>query len=68
MFWQKKAFGAFSVNERTMVQDNNNKNIILGIGGILSRYDYFNNTAGMHQDQYCDAYSAVALYWWDEDN
>ena len=42
--------------------------LILGNGGILSRYDYIDDIAGMHKDQYCDTQSDKALYWFDEDN
>ena len=41
MFWQEKSFGAFSVNERTAVTDNNNHEVLLGSGGLLSRYDIY---------------------------
>jgi hypothetical protein len=35
MFWQKNAVGILAVNERTMLQDVNNTNIILGNGDVL---------------------------------
>lgn len=68
VFWQEKATGLFSVNERSVITDNTNMPLILGNGGILSRYDYIDDIAGMHKDQYCDTQSDKALYWFDEDN
>lgn len=68
IFWQEKATGLFSVNERSVITDNTNMPLILGNGGILSRYDYIDDIAGMHKDQYCDTQSDKALYWFDEDN
>jgi hypothetical protein len=40
IYWQSSATGMFSVNERTQITDNNNLPLILGTGGVLTRYDY----------------------------
>jgi hypothetical protein len=68
IYWQEKATGIFSVNERAVISDDNNMPLILGTGGVLSRFDYIDDVAGMHKDQYCDTMSDSSLYWFDEDN
>lgn len=67
-FWQQKATGLFSVNERTQITDDSGLPLILGTGGVLERYDYIDDTAGMRLNQYCDAMSASTLYWFDDDH
>jgi len=54
MFWQKDATGVLSVNERTMLQDVNDTNIILGNGDVLQRYDYLTTEYGMAPEQMCE--------------
>jgi hypothetical protein len=39
-FWQDSAFGIASVNDRSLITDNNISELTLGTGGILTRYDY----------------------------
>ena len=34
-FWQNQAFGRLSVNERSLVTDNNSNTVQLGQGGVL---------------------------------
>lgn len=68
MFWQKNAVGILAVNERTMLQDVNNTNIILGNGDVLQRYDYLSTKYGMAPNQLCDVQSDISLYWWDKYN
>jgi hypothetical protein len=41
MFWQENAFGQLSVKERSQIIDSNNQSLILGTGGVLDRYDYY---------------------------
>lgn len=65
VFWQKDATGLLSVNERAAVSDDHNLPLILGTGGILDRYDYIDETAGMMPEQYVDTYSNTTLYWYD---
>lgn len=65
IFWQKDAMGMLSVNERSTVTDNSNMPLILGTSGVLSRYDYIDETAGMMPEQYVDTYSNTTLYWYD---
>lgn len=68
MFWQEHATGQFSVNERSQISDNSGKPIVLGVGDVLSRYDYVDYTTGMHKEQYCDACSNTSIYWFDSHN
>lgn len=66
VFWQEEATGLFSVEERTQITDeNSNLPLILGTGGVLSRYDYMATSNGMHKNQFSDAQSDTTLYWWD---
>lgn len=67
LFWQEHAFGKLSVLERTMITDESNSPLLLGTGGVLSRYDYVATTNGMkdgHND--CDTQSDRSVYWFDE--
>lgn len=68
IFWQEKAAGVLSVNERVQIADQSNLPLILGTGGVLDRYDYLTTTNGMKENQHADAQSEQALYWWDFDN
>lgn len=68
MFWQEKSFGAFSVNERTAVTDNNSHEVLLGSGGLLSRYDYISTTSGLEDNVFAYAITAQSLYWIDAFN
>ena len=65
VFFQEDAFGIFSVNERVAVTDNNNQQILLGSGGVLSRYDYISTSNGMQDDTFACVTTATALYWTD---
>ena len=65
LFWQDNAVGVLSVNERTIIQDANDTNIILGNGDVLQRYDYLTTEYGMKPNQYVDCQSNTTLYWWD---
>ena len=65
VFWQEEATGLFSVEERSAISDDNNMPLILGTGGVLSRYDYLATSNGMHKDQFSDTQSDSTLYWWD---
>lgn len=68
IFWQEHAVGQFSVNERTQITDESGKSLVLGTGGVLSRYDYIDQKSGMLKEQYCDTISKTALYWYDDAN
>ena len=67
LYWQKDAVGILSVNERTVLNDLENHNIIIGTGGILDRFDYISTVYGMKHNQYeAETQSSDCLYWWDE--
>lgn len=68
LFWQQKAFGVLSVNERSIITDNSGNDVILGDGGVLSRYDYFSNKFGMCKQQFCVTSSNGGAYWCDTHN
>lgn len=68
LFWQSGAVGKFSVNERTLITDDSNSPLMLGTGGVLSRYDYLATVNGLkagHNDSDCQSDSV--LYWYDYD-
>lgn len=68
VFFQERAFGLLSVNERTTLTDNNSNQLLLGSGGVLSRYDYISTTSGMEDGNFSDLVTNTALYWIDYDN
>lgn len=68
IFWQERAAGVLSVNERVQIATESNLPLILGTGGVLERYDYLTTNNGMKQNQHADAQSDSTLYWWDYDN
>ena len=47
MFLQNTGVGVLSVNDRSLVKDNNIGTITLGVGGVLNRYDYVSFTSGI---------------------
>lgn len=67
-FWQTDAFGALSVNERSLIQDNDMSSLVLGTGGVLTRYDYITNKNGSKENQLRVATkSDGSIYWYDAD-
>lgn len=67
-YWQDHAFGKFSVNERSLVNDQNNNTIMLGQAGILSRYDYLSTKYGMRPQDMCSRITDNGLFWVDINN
>lgn len=65
LFWQEHATGILSVNERTVIQDTNNTNIILGNGDVLQRFDYISTIYGMRKNDMCETLSNDHAYWFD---
>lgn len=67
-YFQDNGVGIASVNERSLITDDNENQIALGSGGILSRYDYITDTNG---DSTINDKSIVnsdnVLYWYDPD-
>lgn len=68
VFWQNNAVGILSSNERTMLNDSDGNQIILGNGGVLQRSDYISTVYGMKKDQFATTQSNTTLYWWDGNN
>ena len=62
-FWQDYAFGALSVNERSLIQDDSGAQLSLGTGGVLSRYDYISTEIGC-DFKFAISKSESALYWY----
>lgn len=67
-FWQTYAFGKLSVNERSLVTDNNNNTVQLGQGGVLQRADYISTQFGMNPKDMCKIYANDILLWLDRYN
>lgn len=67
-YWQDNAFGRFSVNERSLVNDQNSNTIMLGQAGILSRYDYMSTKYGMRLYDFCAKSTENGLFWVDINN
>lgn len=67
-FWQDSALGIASVNDRSLITDNNVGTLTLGTGGVLTRYDYVstNNGSSISNDPSIVA-SDASLYWYDTD-
>jgi hypothetical protein len=68
LYWQDQAFGKFSVNERSLINDQNGNTIMLGQAGILSRYDYISTKFGMRLNDFCARSTEQGLYWVDINN
>lgn len=67
-FWQQYAFGKFSVNERSLVKDENSNTIQLGQGDILQRADYISTQYGMRKYDMCKIAAEGSVYWFDYNN
>ena len=68
IFWQENATGLLAVNERVVLNDQNDTQVVLGTGGVLERYDYFTTVYGQKKNQHARTTSNDSLYWWDENN
>jgi len=63
-FYQDRAFGVASINERSLIQDNSGQELVLGTGGVFPNYDYVSvNTGSYHQ--FGVVASENALYHYD---
>lgn len=67
-YWQDTAFGKFSVNERSLINDTNGNTIMLGQAGILSRNDYISTKYGMRLYDFCATSAENGVYWVDVNN
>lgn len=66
--WQENSFGKLSVNERSLITDNNNNTIQLGQGGVLQRIDYIDIKSGMRTNDHSSVITNNGLYWIDFNN
>lgn len=46
-FFQNNGIGVLSVNQRSLIQDNNSISVALGTGAVLERYDYISEKYGI---------------------
>ena len=66
LYWQKNATGILSANERTMFNDVDSNQVLLGTGAVLQRFDYISTQYGMKKNQYeAEVQSNYTQYWWD---
>lgn len=67
-FFQDTAVGVASVNDRSLITDNNPGELVLGTGGILTRYDYIltKNGNSKSNDKSITT-SENTMYWFDYD-
>lgn len=63
LFYQDKAFGIASLDERSIIQDQSGQELVLGDGGVFPTYTYLSkNTGTIHQFSVVDTESAVYHY------
>lgn len=67
MFWQPKAFGLFSFNDRKVITDPNGTQLILGVGSVLEYFQYISEMSGASFTKSIID-SGAALYWYDDIN
>lgn len=64
LFFQPKAFGVLSINERALLQTNTISQLSLGTSGVLARFDYGKTEMGLsHRDHI--VLTPNGLYWVD---
>lgn len=64
-YWQDTAFGKLSVNERSLVNDQNDNTIQLGQAGVLQRNDYIDTKYGMRLQDFSALSAENGVYWID---
>jgi hypothetical protein len=64
VYFQDKAFGLFSVNDRSLISDQASAQLVLGTGGVLDRYTYASTSCGC-KDKFTVVSSKSGLYWYD---
>ena len=68
-YWQEDSFGIAAVNERSLVQDNNIGQLVLGTGDVLARYDYISTNFGNSiVNDKSIVRSDSTIYWYDFNN
>ena len=67
-FWQDDSFGVLSVNQRSLITDNNIGSLVLGKGDVLDRYDYITTSNGSKKDViYNNVITPSTMFWYDHD-
>jgi hypothetical protein len=66
-FWQPRAFGVLSVSQRSLIQDNNQGQLVIGTGGVLDRYDYLSTNEGCSK-RFSVVEGLKGIYWFDNNN
>lgn len=66
-FFQDKAFGGLSVNQRSLISDNNPGTLALGSGGTLERFDYINEFYGTQHKKSINS-NKGGIYFFDKAN
>lgn len=64
IYFQDKAFGLASVNDRSLINDTASAQLVLGTGGVLDRFDYVSTNTGC-QDKFSVVSSKMGVYWYD---
>ena len=63
LFYQDKAFGIASLDERSVIQDDSGQELVLGSGGVFPTYKYLStNTGSIHQFSVIASENAVYHY------
>lgn len=62
--FQQKGISVLSVNERSLIEDNSGAELVLGTGGVLTRYDYISKIIGS-QHQFGFTQSQDSLFFFD---
>lgn len=61
--FQKRAFGVASVNDRSVINDDNGSGIVLGESGVLPRFDYISQSVGAwHQFSFAQSPRGIFFY------
>lgn len=50
LYFQDKGYGLLSINQRSLINDNNATTLALGTGGVLERFDYLETEVGLHSN------------------
>ena len=66
-FYQDRAFGVGSINERSQVTDTTGVQVTLGTGQVLDDYRYVSTTSGSNH-QFSIVNSGTSLYYYDANN
>jgi len=67
LFFQDKGYGLLSINQRSLISENNASILALGTGGVLDRFDYLETEVGLHSNT-AIVISNTNLYFIGSDN